>query len=54
MAKPTRKPTNRKKFGLYLDQTLVAKAEKAGQKDDRSINYMVEKALEKEYSTVKL
>lgn len=56
-SKNYRKPKpkrDRIKFGLYLDQTLVAKAEKAGQKDDRSINYMVEKALEEKYSSVKL
>lgn len=50
MAKKVRKPTNRGKFGLYLDKTVMESVQKAATKEDRSVNYMVEKALEKEYA----
>ena len=49
MAKRTRKPTNKAKFSLYLDKTLMAKVSKEADKTDRSINYVVEKSLEKEF-----
>jgi predicted HicB family RNase H-like nuclease len=45
MAETTRKPTNKAKFSLYLDKTLMEKIAKISEKKDRSVNYVVEKAL---------
>ena len=49
MAKKTKKPTNKAKFSLYLDKTVMAKVAKEAEKLERSINYIVEKSLEKEF-----
>lgn len=50
MAKRTRKPTNKAKFSLYLDKTVMDKVAKAAEKTERSINFVVEKSLEKEFA----
>lgn len=49
MAKRTRKPTNKAKFSLYLDKTLMGKVSKMAEKLERSVNFVVEKSLEKEF-----
>jgi hypothetical protein len=40
------KGTNKAKFGLYLDTTLMSDIEEIAISDERSINFMVEKALQ--------
>jgi predicted HicB family RNase H-like nuclease len=49
MAERTRKPTNKAKFSLYMDKTLMAKIAKVAEKKERSVNFVVEKALEEKF-----
>jgi len=49
MAETTRKPTNKGKFSLYMDKTLMQKIQRIAERKDRSVNYVVERALEKEF-----
>lgn len=44
------KPRRKEKFSLYLDKTVMGKVAKAAEKTERSINYVVEKSLEKEFA----
>jgi len=50
MEKTAKKPTNKAKFSLYLDKDLMAKIGRVAKKDDRSVNYKIEKALAREFS----
>lgn len=45
-----KKPTNKAKFSLYLDKDLMAKIKKIADKDDRSVNWKVEKTLAREFN----
>ena len=54
MSKKSEKSKEKRQFSIYLDGDLCAKIEAQAKKDDRSVNYMVEKALEEKYSTIKL
>jgi hypothetical protein len=45
MAKKDRKPTNKAKFSIYVDKTVMQEVAKTAQKMDRSINWLVEKRL---------
>lgn len=45
MAKKAKKPTNKAKFSLYLDRTLMDGVSKQADDLERSINYVVEKRL---------
>lgn len=49
MTETARKPTNKAKYSLYMDKDLMAKIDRIAKKKDRSINYIVEKALEREF-----
>ncbi len=44
------KKTNKSKFSLYLDKDLMAKIGKVAIKEERSINWEVEKALAREFN----
>jgi predicted HicB family RNase H-like nuclease len=50
MAKKAKKPTNKAKFSLYLDKTVMANVARQADKTDRSVNYIVEKNLEKDFA----
>lgn len=43
--KKNKKPTNKAKFSLYIDRDVMKKVTKEADKQDRSINYIVEKKL---------
>lgn len=43
--KKHKKPTNKAKFSLYIDRDVMKKVGKEAEKQDRSINYIVEKKL---------
>ncbi len=43
--KKVKKPTNKAKFSLYLDRDVMRKVSKEAEKQDRSINWIVEKKL---------
>lgn len=45
MAAGKKKPTNKAKFSLYLDRTVMKVMTDIGVKNDRSINYVVGEAL---------
>lgn len=49
MAKKTRKPTNKAKFSLYLDKTVMAKIAKEADKEERSVNFLVDRTLAEKY-----
>lgn len=44
MKKP-KKATNKAKFSLYLDRDIMKKVSKEAEKQERSINFIVEKKL---------
>jgi len=50
MDKTAKKQTNKAKFSLYLDKDLMAKIKRIADKDDRSVNWKVEKTLAREFS----
>ena len=43
--KNSKKTTNKAKFSLYLDRDVMKKVAKEAEKQDRSINFIVEKKL---------
>lgn len=45
MKRKVKKPTNKGKFSLYLDKTLMAKVAKKASLLDRSVNWLVENTL---------
>lgn len=49
MAKKKKKPTNKAKFSLYLDKTLMELVSDHATEEQRSVNFMVEKALNEKY-----
>lgn len=49
MAKKKKKPTNKAKFSLYLDKTLMEIVADHATEDQRSVNFVVEKALEEKF-----
>ena len=46
MAKKDKKPTNKAKFSIYADRDVMAKVAKKAESLDRSINWVVENALQ--------
>lgn len=49
MAKKEKKGTNKGKFSLYLDKTVMANIAKEAEKSERSVNYLVDKTLKEKY-----
>ncbi len=45
----TKKRTNKGKFSLYMDKTLMEKIHKIAERKERSVNFVVEKALEEKF-----
>ncbi len=49
MAKKDKKGTNKAKFSLYLDKTVMANIAKEAEKAERSVNYLVDKTLKENF-----